>query len=128
MGEKKFLKMNFTNSMEFAKQLDAKDILAKYRKKFFIPRKNGKEVIYLCGNSLGLQPISVKNYLEQELNDWAEFGVEGHFEAKNPWYHYHEMFKESIARLIGALPHEVAVMNSLTVNLHLLLVSFYRPT
>jgi kynureninase len=120
--------MIFENSLEFAKQLDEKDELRNFRNRFHIPKKNGHAVIYFCGNSLGLEPKSTKQYIEQELIDWASLAVDGHFEAKLPWYHYKEFLKESVAKLLGAKSDEVVVMNSLTVNLHLLLVSFYRPT
>ncbi len=100
-----------------------------YRDKFHIPRhSSGREVVYLCGHSLGLQPKTTREYIEQELQDWAVLGVEGHFQAKNPWMPYHRLLTPLIARLVGALPNEVVVMNSLTVNLHLMMVSFYRPT
>jgi len=109
--------------------MDANDPLAKYRERFFIPKgKDGEDCIYLCGNSLGLQPKSVRAYVEQELKDWEMLGVEGHFHAKHPWMPYHELLTEQTARLVGARPIEVVVMNSLTVNLHLMMVSFYRPT
>lgn len=109
--------------------MDARDPLREYRSRFFIPRHtNGQECIYLCGNSLGLQPKTVPEKVEQELKDWAELGVEGHLHARNPWIRYHEFLAESTARLVGANPPEVVVMNSLTVNLHLMMVSFYRPT
>jgi kynureninase len=120
--------MPLENTLQFAKNLDEKDSLKSFRQQFFIPEKNGKEVIYFCGNSLGLEPKSTKQYIEQELNDWARLAVDGHFDAKHPWYHYKEFLKESVAKLLGANTNEVVVMNSLTVNLHLLLVSFYRPT
>ena len=119
--------MEFSNTLEFARQLDANDLLKGYRNKFYIPEINGKEAIYFCGNSLGLQPKSTKDAVNQELEDWAKYGVEGHFHAKNPWFSYHEMFAEPVGRLVGALPSEVVVMNQLTVNLHLLMVSFFRP-
>lgn len=119
--------MNFENSQAFARQMDAADPLKAYREQFHIPLHEGREVIYFTGNSLGLQPKSVKAYVNQELDDWARLGVEGHFHAKNPWFSYHELFTGKIARLVGAKPHEVVVMNQLTVNLHLLMTSFYRP-
>jgi kynureninase len=107
----------------------ASDPFAHYRSLFHIPRReDGSELIYLCGNSLGLQPKSTGKYLEQELEDWASLGVEGHFQARHPWMPYHELVAEQTSRLVGALSGEVVVMNSLTVNLHLMLVSFYRPT
>ena len=114
---------------DFALDMDARDPLAKFRDRFFIPRaKSGEECIYLCGHSLGLQPQSAKSYLEQELLDWAQLGVEGHFHAKNPWMPYHRLLTDQTAALVGAKPAEVVVMNSLTVNLHLMMTSFYRPT
>jgi kynureninase len=120
--------MTYKNSLEFAQQLDEQDELKRYREQFYIPVINGKETIYFTGNSLGLQPKSTADYINTELQDWAKWGVEGHFNAKNPWFAYHEMFAEPVAKIVGALPKEVVVMNNLTVNLNLLLVSFYRPT
>lgn len=121
--------MEFRTDRAFAQELDRKDPLREYRDRFHIPRQaNGKEHLYFCGNSLGLQPKSTRSFVEQELLDWENLGVEGHFHARNPWMPYHEFLTESTARLVGALPSEVVVMNSLTVNLHLLMVSFYRPT
>ena len=121
--------MNYKNTEEFALGLDADDDLNIYRKEFHIPlQKNGEEHIYLCGNSLGLQPKRTKEFLDQELKDWATFGVEGHFNAKNPWMPYHEFLTKSYAKIVGALSSEVVAMNTLTVNLHLMMVSFYRPT
>lgn len=121
--------MNYQNSLDFAKALDKQDSLSSYRNEFYIPtNKEGKEVIYLCGNSLGLQPKSVRNKIEQELHDWQTLGVEGHFHGKNPWFSYHHFLTEETAHLVGAKDSEVVVMNSLSVNLNLLMVSFYRPT
>lgn len=121
--------MTFTDGKDFCEELDRQDHLKGYRDLFFIPKDaNGNDVLYLCGNSLGLQPKSVRRYVEQELDDWARLGVEGHFHAKNPWMPYHELLTDQTARLVGAKPTEVVVMNTLTVNLHLMLVSFYRPT
>ena len=121
--------MNYKNTADFALSLDAKDELRKYRNEFHIPlQKNGEEHIYMCGNSLGLQPKRTKEYLNQELEDWATFGVAGHFHAKNPWMPYHEFLTESYAKIVGAKPTEVVAMNTLTVNLHLMMVSFYKPT
>ena len=121
--------MTYKNTEEFALQLDKNDELKHYRNEFHIPlQKNGQEHIYLCGNSLGLQPKRTKEYLNQELEDWATFGVEGHFHAKNPWMPYHEFLTESYAKIVGAKPAEVVAMNTLTVNLHLMMVSFYRPS
>lgn len=120
--------MNYKNSLEFAQQLDEQDELKSYREKFYIPVIDGKETIYFTGNSLGLQPKSTAAYINVELEDWAKWGVEGHFLGRNPWFAYHEMFAEPVSKIVGALPKEVVVMNNLTVNLNLLLVSFYRPT
>ncbi len=115
--------------MSFAQEMDQNDELRKFRDRFLIPRSaDGSEVIYFTGNSLGLQPKSVRGYVEQELDDWGNLGVEGHVHAKNPWLPYHEFLTQKMAAIIGAKPIETVVMNSLTVNLHLLLVSFYRPT
>ena len=120
---------DFQANKFFALEMDGADPLAKYRERFHIPQtKNGGDCIYLCGNSLGLQPKIVRAYVEQELKDWELLGVEGHLQAKHPWLPYHEFLTEQTARLVGAKPIEVVVMNSLTVNLHLLMVSFYRPT
>jgi len=120
---------NYKTGLDYAKEQDKKDPLASYRNKFHIPKdKNGNELIYLCGNSLGLQPKATKDYIDQELKDWANLGVEGHLEAKNPWLPYHEFLAESTAKLVGAKPIEVVTMNTLTTNLHLMMVSFYQPT
>ena len=121
--------MKYQNNLTFAKQQDSEDSLSYLRNRFHIPKdKNGKEWLYFTGNSLGLQPKFTKNYINQELEDWANLGVEGHFEAKNPWLHYHEYLTDKMAKIVGGKPQEVVMMNSLTVNLHLLMVSFYRPT
>jgi len=120
--------MQYHNTLEFAKQQDANDPLRKYREQFYFPQINGRDVIYFTGNSLGLQPKSTQDYILRELEDWASFGVEGHFHSRNPWMPYHEQFAEPVAKIVGAKPNEVVVMNQLTVNLHLLMVSFYRPT
>tara|TARA_B100000945_G_scaffold308323_1_gene297918 strand:+ start:962 stop:2212 length:1251 start_codon:yes stop_codon:yes gene_type:complete len=120
--------MNYKKTAEFASQLDKQDQLSSYRDEFFIPKdENGNELIYLCGNSLGLQPKRTKAYLNQELEDWAKLGVEGHEHAKNPWMPYHEFLSESYSKIVGGKKSEVVAMNSLTVNLHLMMVSFYRP-
>lgn len=118
----------FENTLQFARTLDQLDELKDFRNRFYIPQRNLKDAIYLTGNSLGLQPRNVKDYIHQELNDWANLGVEGHTSAKNPWVTYHELFPEKLSKIVGALPEEVVVMNQLTTNLHLLLISFYRPT
>ncbi len=113
----------------FAAEMDAADPLGSFRGKFYLPRQqSGEEYVYFTGNSLGLQPKTARGYVEQELKDWEELGVKAHLEAKTPWLPYHEFLTEQMAAVIGALPVETVVMNSLTVNLHLLLVSFYRPT
>ena len=117
----------FINTLEFAQTMDQQDPLNGYREKFYLPQKNGKDVIYFCGNSLGLQPKSTRAYIEQELKDWETLGVEGHLHAKNPWYYYHHFLQKQTASIVGAQPDEVVVMNSLTVNLNLLMISFYRP-
>ena len=120
--------MNYKKTAEFASQLDKEDQLSSYRDEFYIPKdENGNELIYLCGNSLGLQPKRTKAYLNQELEDWARLGVEGHEHAKNPWMPYHEFLSESYSKIVGGKKSEVVAMNSLTVNLHLMMVSFYRP-
>lgn len=112
-----------------AERFDEEDKLKDFRNKFLFPSDNDeKPYIYLCGNSLGLQPKSTNDYIQQELKDWNKYGVEGHLHAKNPWLPYHELLTSSMSEVVGALPHEVVVMNTLTVNLHLLMVSFYRPT
>lgn len=120
--------MNFINSREFAKQLDAQDELAAYKNEFIFPQHNGKNVIYFTGNSLGLQPKRTKSYVDEVMNDWADMAVEGHFFSKKPWWDYHERFCGPLSKIVGAKPSEVGVMNTLTVNLHLLMVSFYQPT
>ncbi|MDC3350891.1 kynureninase [Flavobacteriaceae bacterium] len=121
--------ISFKPGIEFAKEQDLIDPLARYRTKFHIPKNSrGEEWLYFTGNSLGLQPKKTKQYIEQELDDWAKLGVEGHFEAKNPWMPYHEFLTETMAEIVGAKPIEVVIMNTLTTNLHLLMVSFYQPT
>jgi kynureninase len=107
--------------------MDAKDPLASWRDQFLFPSIGRDRSIYFCGNSLGLQPKATAEFINQELEDWNKLGVEGHMHARKPWFPYHEFLRESTTRLVGALPHEVVVMNSLTTNLHLLMVSFYRP-
>lgn len=119
--------VSYKTSLDFARELDSKDPLRAYRDRFYIPQHNGRDVYYFCGNSLGLQPKSVKDYLEVELKDWRELGVEGHFDGKNAWFYYHHHFSEKVAGIVGAKPDEVVVMNTLTTNLHLMMISFYRP-
>ncbi len=115
--------------LDYALEQDKNDDLVAYRDQFHIPRDaNGKPLIYMTGNSLGLQPKHTKSYVNQELEDWANLGVEGHFEAKNPWLPYHEFLTNTMAKVVGAKPIEVVVMNTLTTNLHFLMVSFYKPT
>ena len=119
----------YRKSLGYAQQQDQKDPLSHLREKFHIPKdQNGSEWLYFTGNSLGLQPKLAKKYIEQELDDWATFGVEGHLKAKNPWLSYHELLTDSMAEIVGAKPLEVVVMNTLTTNLHLLMISFYQPT
>ena len=120
--------MNFHNTREFAQSLDAQDELKNYRNEFIFPKVNGKQVIYFTGNSLGLQPKRTKQYVDEIMTDWANLAVEGHFYADKPWWDYHERFAAPLSEIVGAKPTEVTVMNTLTVNLHLLMVSFYRPT
>ncbi|MGM0391202.1 MAG: kynureninase [Bacteroidota bacterium] len=119
--------MEFRNTREFAQSLDKEDPLAKYKDEFIFPEINNKKVIYFTGNSLGLQPKSAKKYVDEVMDDWAKLAVEGHFYAEKPWWDYHERFSEKLAKVVGAKPAEITVMNTLTVNLHLLMVSFYRP-
>jgi len=119
--------MKFENSLEFAQRLDKEDVLANYRNEFIFPKIKGKDAIYFVGNSLGLQPKTARKYVDDIMQDWAELGVEGHFKAEKPWWDYHEKFAAKLAEVVGANPSEVTVMNTLTVNLHLLMVSFYRP-
>ena len=119
----------FEPHLEYALNRDQKDALRPYREAFHIPKDSrGNDWLYFTGNSLGLQPKSTKSIIEQELRDWANLGVEGHFQAKNPWIRYHEYLTQSMAKIMGAKPIEVVVMNTLTANLHFLMASFYSPT
>ena len=120
--------MVFENTLDFARSLDREDRLSGYREKFHYPQVNGKDVIYFTGNSLGLQPKLTNSYVDAVMKDWADLAVEGHFYAERPWWDYHERLAGPLAKVVGAKPEEVTVMNTLTVNLHLLMVSFYRPT
>ncbi len=120
--------MNFENSLNFARKLDKADPLKSFRQQFHLPKVNGKIALYFTGNSLGLQPKATKSFLNQELSDWATLGVEGHFHAKRPWLYYHKFSKKILAELVGAKPIEVVAMNQLTVNMHLMMTSFYQPT
>ena len=113
-----------TNTLQYAQQLDKEDALSHFRERFFIPQVNGHDAVYFTGNSLGLQPKTTREYINTELEDWALLGVEGHVHARNPWLSYHEMFPAILSKIIGCKPAEVVVMNQLTVNLHLLMVSF----
>lgn len=119
---------SFQNALDFAKQLDENDELKNYRYQFVFPQHEGRNVIYFTGNSLGLQPKNANDYVTEVMQDWANLAVEGHFYAKKPWWDYHERLAEPLAKVVGAKPSEITVMNTLTVNLHLLMVSFYRPT
>lgn len=116
------------NSLAYARNLDAADELSNYRNRFHIPMVNGEACIYFTGNSLGLQPKAAREFVNQELDDWASLGVEGHFRATRPWFPYHEIFPKLLGKILGCKPGEVIVMNQLTVNLHLLMISFYQPT
>ena len=120
--------MTFRNHIEFAQKLDLNDPLKQYRDLFHIPKHKGVAVSYFTGNSLGLQPKTARKYVEQIMKDWEDLAVEGHFYAKEPWWEYHEMLAAPLAKIVGAKLSEVSVMNTLTVNLHFLMVSFYRPT
>lgn len=120
--------MTFQNTLEFAQELDAQDELHVYREEFIFPQHNKKDVIYFTGNSLGLQPKRTRKYVDEVMDDWAKMAVEGHFYAEKPWWDYQERFSKPLSKIVGAKPSEVTVMNTLTVNLHLLMVSFYRPT
>jgi len=120
--------MNFQNSLAFAGMLDENDSLKHFRQQFLIPQHKGKDCIYFTGNSLGLQPKNTFYEIQNILNDWASLAVEGHFKAARPWMHFHDHLTKPISKIVGCLLHEVVVMNSLTVNLHLMMAGFYRPT
>src|SRR5213593_4171992 len=123
------MNITFQPGEDFARRLDASDPLRDSRERFYLPwDKNGKRLIYLCGHSLGLLPRGVHQLVQQQLDDWGRLGVDAHFHGTSPWYSYHEQFCDSGARLVGARPGEVVMMNSLTVNLHLMMATFYRPT
>ncbi|WP_121811893.1 kynureninase [Mucilaginibacter kameinonensis] len=119
--------MNYQNDLAFARELDEQDSLRDFRSRFLIPQHNGEDAVYLCGNSLGLQPASAQQYLADQLANWKNLAVEGWFQGDDPWLNYHKSLTGSIACIVGARENEVTVMNSLTVNLHLLMVSFYKP-
>ena len=119
----------YQNSLEYAQQCDAQDELSRFRNKFLLPKdSDGNDLIYLSGNSLGLQPVTTSVYIKKELDDWAKLGVEGHTQAEHPWLPYHEFLSRNMADLVGAKSSEVVMMNTLTTNLHLMMVSFYQPT
>ena len=120
--------MNFENNLAYAQALDSNDPLRELREEYLFPKQNGKPFIYLCGNSLGLQPKVVKEVLNNQLSNWENLAVEGWFEGESPWMFYHKELKKLMAPIVGASPEEVCPMNTLTVNLHLLMVSFYKPT
>ena len=120
--------MDFKYSANFAQEMDDKDPLRDFRKKFAFPVIKGKRQLYFTGNSLGLKPLAADDAVKIELDDWANWGVEAHFEGRNPWYSYHEMFTDKLTQITGAKAHEVVAMNGLTTNLHLLFASFYRPS
>ncbi|MFT5858229.1 MAG: kynureninase [Flavobacteriaceae bacterium] len=124
---RKMVSTTFENTLAFAKEMDAQDPLKSFREKFLFPSFHDNEVVYFTGNSLGLQPRDTIKYIQEELDAWAKYGVEGHFLAEKPWFGYHEQLTEKAAKVVGAKNGEVVVMNSLTTNLHLLMVSFYRP-
>jgi len=120
--------MDYQNNLAFAIEQDDLDPLKEFRDRFLIPKHNGKDAIYLCGNSLGLQPKSAAQYVADQMATWQNLAVEGWFHGNDPWLEYHKPLAKSVARIVGANENEVAIMNSLTVNLHLLMVSFYKPS
>ncbi|SIT89876.1 kynureninase [Pontibacter indicus] len=119
--------MNYQNTLAFAQEQDNLDPLKHFKDRFYFPQVNGRDAIYFCGNSLGLQPKSAQMYIDNEMYKWANLAVEGHFKGEEPWFNYHKLLTNGAARVVGAKPQEVVIMNQLTVNLHLMLVSFYRP-
>ena len=119
--------MQFQNTLSFARQLDEQDALKSYRKEFVVPQHNNKEAIYFLGNSLGLRPVRTSSYVEKIIKQWDHLGVESFFNGDEPWMEYHDKLVQPLSNIVGALPHEIVVMNSLTVNLHLMFVSFYQP-
>ena len=118
----------FENTLAFAQQCDQSDELNCYQQQFLFPKHKGQPVIYFTGNSLGLQPKIAQDYVNEVMQTWADYAVDGHFHTENPWWSYHERLASPVAKIVGALPEEITVMNTLTVNLHLLMVSFYKPT
>lgn len=121
--------VQFEDALDYAKAQDVSDPLAHFRPQFHFPKQaDGSPIIYLCGNSLGLQPRLAQQLMQDEMDVWKELAVEGHFKAERPWMTYHEEFSRQLSPIVGALPKEITVMNTLSVNLHLMMVSFYRPT
>ncbi|WP_295796171.1 kynureninase [Mucilaginibacter sp.] len=120
--------MNFQNTLEYATQLDEQDPLKDFQGKFLAPKHNGKDAIYFCGNSLGLQPVTARQYINEQMGNWQDLAIEGFFAGDDPWLGYHKQLTGTLAGIVGAKSEEITIMNSLTVNLHLLLVSFYKPT
>jgi kynureninase len=127
MSTSTLINLNYENSLNFARHQDLADPLKKYRDQFYFPQMHDREVVYFSGNSLGLQPKSTQDHILNELEDWATFGVQAKFHARTPWLTYHEQFAAPVAKIVGAKPSEVVIMNQLSVNIHLLMVSFYRP-
>ena len=119
--------MIYQNTLQFADELDSNDPLKKFQSKFIVPKHNGNDAIYFCGNSLGLQPVTAQQFVNDIFTGWSELAIEGFFEGDNPWLSYHKKLTATLARIVGAKSEEVTIMNSLTVNLHLLMVSFYKP-
>lgn len=122
------MNINYRFSEDFAREMDEKDPLKGFRSKFYFPKVDGREAIYFCGNSLGLQPKTTKDYIQKELDNWAELAVDGHFHGEDAWYHIRKKSKPALAEIVGAHEHEVVAMNNLSSNLHFLMVSFYQPT
>ncbi len=120
--------MKFEVTDSFAERMDSDDSLRRFRQNFLFPQRDGRDLLYFTGNSLGLQPNTAATYVTEVLDDWKALGVEGHISGKHPWLPYHEFVADNLAKIVGASPLEVVAMNSLTVNLHLMMVSFYRPT
>lgn len=120
--------MKYLFSEDFAREMDEKDPLKSFRSRFYFPKVDGREAIYFCGNSLGLQPKTTKEYIQKELDNWANLAVDGHFHGEDAWYHVRKKSKPALAEIVGAHEHEVVAMNNLSSNLHFLMVSFYQPT
>lgn len=120
--------MKYLFSEDFAREMDENDPLKSFRSRFYFPKVDGREAIYFCGNSLGLQPIATKDYIQKELDNWADMAVDGHFHGEDAWYHIRKKSKPALAEIVGAHEHEVVAMNNLSSNLHFLMVSFYQPT